>query len=504
MDIITKFLSFAAPKMAAQRMKNQFAVKMMATELRNYEGAGRGRRFNNWGYGVTSQNQKIAEALPKLRERSRDLSRNYGFSKNAIRRIGNNVVGTGVLASPVSKTKDKKEEELTKSVWKEWAETTDCDFDEQQNFYGIQKMAVKTAAKSGSCIIRRVWKKYKKGSLSLELQVLEPDFLDKSKTGVVYENGEFTFQGIQFNAKGKKIAYWIFDKHPRDFKVESKPVPAEDIIHLFDLEDPGQVDGLPFNSSVIVETKDFAEYRDAQLIRQKIAACFAVFVQGDDTAGIPVVNGDKETDSFEKVEPGMIEHLSPGKTVQFANPPTTEGFGEYSRQSLLGQAAGMGISYEAYTGDLSNVNFSSGRMGWIEFHRNVEDWQWNMLIPMMCNRVWKWFTQAAFLSGLIPNKDIGVIWTPPRREMIDPVKETQALVKQVRAGLLSWQDAVRQLGYSPEEILAQLIADAKAFDEAKLMPEVDPRYDPARTNLKEPKGPESKKKDKTKVKSDNQ
>lgn len=499
MDIITRFLSITAPKLAVSRMRSQFTVKMMNSELRNYEGAGRGRRFKSWGESGASQNQKIVEALPKLRERSRDLHRNFGFSKNAIRRIGNNVVGTGILASPVSKTGDKKEEELVKKVWKDWAETTDCDFDEQQNFYGIQKMAIKTAAKSGACIIRRVWKKYKKGSLSLELQVLEPDFLDKSKTGVTYDNGEYTFNGIQYNKFNKRVAYWLFDRHPNDFKVESKLVPAEDIIHVFDLEDPGQVDGLPFNSSVLVETKDFAEYRDTQLIRQKIAACFAAFVTGDDSAALPTAGGSPKQEMFERVEPGIIEHLPAGKSITFANPPTTEGFGEYSRQSLLGQAAGMGISYEAYTGDLSNVNFSSGRMGWIEFHLNVEDWQWNMIIPMLCNKVWKWFTQAAFLSGLIPNKDVGVTWTPPRRQMIDPVKETQALVKQVRAGLLSWQDAVRQLGYSPEEILAQLIADAKAFDDAKLMPEVDPRYDPVRTNLKEPQGPEDKSKKKTKA-----
>jgi lambda family phage portal protein len=467
--------------MAAKRIRSQIAVEMMDSHQRNFEGAGRGRRFNNWGYSTSSQNQQIAASLPVLRERSRDLSRNFGFSKNAIRKIGNNVVGTGILATPISPTGNKKEVKETKAIWKGWADSTDCDFDGMQNFYGIQKMVVKTAAKSGSCFVRRVWKKYKKGTISLELQVLEPDFLDKSKTGVTYDNGEYTFQGIQFDKFGKRKAYWLFERHPNDFKGESKPVPVEDIAHIYDLEDPGQVDGLPFNSSVILETKDFGEYRDAQLIRQKIAACFAVFIQDSD-AGLPGSGGGSQTDMLEKVEPGIIEHLPPGKTMQFANPPTTDGFGDYSRQSFLGQAAGMGLSYESYTGDLSNVNFSSGRMGWIDANRNVEDLQWNMAIPMLCDKVWKWFIQAAYLAGLVKSKDIKVLWTPPRREMIDPVKETQAMVKQIRAGLISWQDAVRQLGYTPEEIMEQLKEDAENFDKAKLMPESDPRFDPVRKN----------------------
>lgn len=473
--------------MAANRLRGQVALKMMESEVRKFDGAGRGRRFNNWGYSTTSQNQQIAGSLNTLRERSRDLVRNNGYAKNSIRRIGNNVIGTGILPSPVSKNKNltaaKVEEDAFKVVWKLWAESTDCDYDGLQNFYGLQKLVVKTVAKSGSCIVRKIWKKYKKGSISLQLQILEPDFLDRSKTGAMMDNGEYTFHGIQFDKNGKRIAYWIFDRHPLDFKVESHPVPAEDIQHVFDVEDPGQVDGLPFNSSVILSMKDFDEYTDAQLTRQKIAACFAVFVTSDGESPVSVGNtGLKKNEQLVKLEPGIVQELNRGESVTFASPPSTEGFGEYSRQSLLLQAAGLGLSYESYTGDLSNVNFSSGRMGWIEFQRNIEDWQWNMMIPMFCNPAWQWFCTAAFLSGMIPDKNIGVTWTPPRREMIDPVKETKALVSLVRSGFMSWQDAVRQLGYNPEEILAEMKKDAKGFDDAGLMPECDTRYDATRTN----------------------
>jgi lambda family phage portal protein len=486
MDSITKLISYISPKLAANRMRSQVTLRLMDEAVRKFDGAGHGRRFNNWGDNYSTQNQQIATALHTLRSRSRDMIRNNGYAKNAIRRIGNNVVGTGILATPVSKNPNqaaaKIEDELVKGVWKAWAENTDCDFDGMQNFYGIQKMVVKTVAKSGACIVRKVWKKYKKGAMSLELQVLEPDFLDRTKNGQIMDNGEYTFNGIQFDKNNKRIAYWIYDMHPYETKIQSRPVPADDIAYVMDLEDPGQVDGLPFNSSIIVSMNDFSEYTDAQLMKQKVSAAHAGFITSDE-ASIPS-NSNTSTNGIaaEDIEPGTLHRLANGESITFSNPPTTEGFSDYFRYSSLGHAAGWGLSYEAYTGDLKNVNFSSGRMGWIEYHRNVEDWQWNMTITMLCGRVWQWFTKAAYMSGLIPDANIGVTWTPPRREMIDPVKEGKALAELVRNGFMSWQNAVRSLGYNPEDVLEEMKKDAAAFDLAKLMPASDPRYDDTRIN----------------------
>lgn len=481
MDRFTKILSVVSPKRAAERLKNQVALKMMDEQSRKYEGAGRGRRFKGFDHHNASTNQQIATALPVLRDRSRDISKNNPYGKSSIRKIGNNVVGTGILAVPI--TKSKALDKSVKELWATWADDSYCDFDDLQNFYGIQKMVMKTVAKCGECVVRRVWNKRSKkanGIVPLELQVLEPDFIDHEKnTLTAFDNGEYTVNGVQFNKAGKRIAYWIFDRHPLEANAISQPVPAEDIIHVFDVEDPGQVRGIPFFSSSILRMKDFDEFEDAELMKQKIAACFAVFVESADATG---VEGENTTDDLtERIEPGIIQRGLPGDKFTFASPPAFNALRDYSHQSLQGQAAGVGLSYEEYTGDLSNTNFSSGRMGWLAMHRNIEDWQWNMMIPMFCNKVWKWFIKASILSGNLPHEvkeaDIKVTWTAPRREMIDPTKETKALVEMIRGGLLSWQDAVRQLGFSPDEIIEQMKKDRDMFDKAGLMPECDPRYD---------------------------
>lgn len=476
MDVVNSFLKVVAPKLALRRLQNQMAFDYLNEGKRKHDGAGRGRRFGENNSLSGSTNQQIAVDLPLLRERSREANRNNPYAKKGTRSITNNVIGTGILANPVAKTTTLAKK--AKSVWKDWADDTSCDFDDLQNFYGLQALVMRTVVKAGECYVRRIWTKRKKNSaiVPLELQILDPDFIDHGKTNLVpLDNGEYTVNGIQFNKLGKRIAYWVFDRHPSENYAISRPVPFADIIHIYEIEDPGQVHGLPFNSSVILRMKDFDEFEDAQLMKQKIAACFAVFVERP--AGNEGIIGDKTENNIERLAPGMINYGEQGETFTFANPPQVDGYRDFTRTSLQGQAAGYGLSYESYTGDLSGVNFSSGRMGWLEFQRNVEMIQFNMVIPMFLNKVWKWFTEAAILAGKIPQTDLQVTWTPPAREMIDPLKEIQALLKKVRGGFLSWQDAVRQLGYTPEEIIAQMKEDKKRFDDAGLMPESDPRYD---------------------------
>jgi capsid protein len=126
-------------------------------------------------------------------------------------------------------------------------------------------------------------------------------------------------------------------------------------------------------------------------------------------------------------------------------------------------AAAYGITFEALTGILSDVNFSSARMGWLEFHRNVATWRWNMTIPQVLDPVHRWFNLAAGLAQIRgPRK---MIWTPPRRELIDPVKEIGALIEAVKAGFMSLSEVQRSLGYIPSEVMDELekdIADARA------------------------------------------
>jgi len=81
------------------------------------------------------------------------------------------------------------------------------------------------------------------------------------------------------------------------------------------------------------------------------------------------------------------------------------------RLQLHAIAAGVGLTYELLTGDLSQVNYSSIRAGLIEFRRRMEALQWQLLVPGLCQPVWRRFVLAAQAAGKLPDGAIGADWT---------------------------------------------------------------------------------------------
>jgi lambda family phage portal protein len=310
----------------------------------------------------------------------------------------------------------------------------------------------------------------------MQIQVLEPDMIDSLKEGDL-PNGGFIVQGIEFDAIGRRVAYWLFQRHPGDMVNlsssfgASKRVPASEIAHIYRADRPGQVRGVPWLAPVMIRLHDFDQYEDAQLLRQKIAACFTAFIHDMEA---PVDSTKKKKVLSEKLEPGAIEILPPGKDIKFNSPPGVEGYSEYASQMLHAIAAGMGITFEALTSDYSQVNYSSARMGWLEFQRNIEQWRWNMMIPQFCETAWDWFVEAATLAGR-KTKGASASWTPPRREMIDPTKEIPAIRDAVRVGLTSISESIRENGSDAEAVLQQIADDNKMIDSLGLVLDSDGR-----------------------------
>ena len=477
---LDKTISWVAPQSGLRRMHARLMQENARMQFRAYDGASQGRRLKGWNTSGSSANTETKASLKRLQARSRDLVRNESYATRCVNAICSNVIGEGIIAKAKAKTKGRAN--IFQIEWLDWSQSLDCDYDGTNNFYGIQGLVVRSLVESGEVLVRRVKRDSGFGlNIPMQLQVLEPDFIDETKDGELFSNGNFTIQGVEFNSQGKRVAYWLFNKHPGDTfgipslkGINSQRVPAEDILHIFRVDRAGQVRGVPWMAPVILKLKDLSDYSDFTLMRQKVSACFTAFVTSSDA--FDLTTGVTPPAIGEKLEPGVTEQLPPGYSVEFASPPTSGDFSQFSNAQLRAISAGIGVTYEILTNDYSQVNFSSGRMGWQEFQRNIDQWRAHLILPRLCVPVWRWFTETATIAGYGSDKVVS-IWTAPRREMIDPVKETEALKSSVRSGFTSLSEAIRQNGYEPEEVLSEISEDAKVLDKLGLTLDTDPRKD---------------------------
>lgn len=473
-------IGYFSPRTKARRLYARMALGEAEKQLRKYEGASGGRRMSAWRTPGTSANAEIAAALTTLRSRARDLGRNNCYAKRGISVIKANTVGTGIITQ-IKGRSAKKAIELD-ALFDSWAEETCVDYDGRNDIYGLQNLIIGTVAESGECLIRlrRPSKEDMKNGMPvpLQLQVLEGDFLDSSMLPVKAQNGNRIIQGIEFDSTGRRVAYHLAEEHPGEIsysgaKFKLNRVDAREVFHVYDITRPGQVRGVPWLAPAILKLRDLDEFEDAQLIRQKIASCFAAFVQDSDFSG-ELSSTTSSTALGEKVEPGLIEHLPPGKEISFANPPGVTGYKEYISTHLMAISSALGITYEAMTGDLSQVNFSSARMGWLEFQRNITDWQQRLMVAQFLRPLWRWFSDSAVLMGYNVT-ELRPMFTMPRREMIDPTKEIPALIKGIRAGLFTQQQAIMSMGGDPVKQLEEIAETNKLIDKLGLTLDSDPR-----------------------------
>lgn len=435
---------------------------------RRYEASSKSTRTKNWRAPSTDATSAIVDPQT-IRNRARDLVRNNPWAAKCISVITNNTVGSGIRVQ--WKAKSKRNSKRIQDLWKEWAETTQCDAQGLSTFYGIQQTVMRAVAESGECLVRLRPRLSNELAVPFQIQALEPDYLYPHKDGDLSDGG-YIDRGIEYDDSGRRVAYYLYKRHPGNigqlFNTFSNNgfsrVPAYEVIHVFRIDRPGQERGVSWLAPVMIRLRELDIFEDAYLNRQKLANLFAAFITTDNPD-----ETEEEFSDLDELVSGAMYLMKAGRGVEFSDPPKADDYGPFTLSSLRGVSSGSGITYEALTGDLSEVNFSSARMGWQEFGRSIDAWRWQMLIPQLCNGVANWFQDFVNLTEVTRE------WTPPARMMVDPIRELPPIIAAVRAGLRSLPEALRSLGYDPEQVLNEIKDNNDLLDSLGLVLDTDPR-----------------------------
>lgn len=465
MNILDRAYAFFAPKRAAERLYYRAVID---NAERQFDAAKLTRRTSGWRATGASANAETANGLDRIRFRARDLERNNSQAAGILRKLPAYIVGAGITARPADGDRAR-----LAANWKQFVRTSDISGG--TNFNAQMHLAARTIARDGEVLLS--WQDLPDPMAPLALHVLESDHLDTTRTQEL-EGGNVIIQGVEFDANGRRVAYWIFDQHPGETvliskkQIVSRRVDAARIDHVFDILRPGQARGVPWLAPVALRTRDVAEYEDAELVRKKIEACYSVFITRNNDDGTVPAGTQPQTidpvtgDRLDQMKPGMIQRLGLGESVTFGDPRQQIGVGDYLRMQWLSIAFGVGMPYSMATGDLSNANYGSQRAGLLDFWILLDHWQWNMLIPMAYERAWRRVHQAFARLGQGPSEIPDAAYSPPKREWIDPEKDGRATVLKLRAGLMTWPQAIQETGEDPEEQFQTFMEWKPKVDEA--------------------------------------
>lgn len=478
---------------AVSALRGPAAPGRGAIAVAQYDSAGTGRRFRGWSTPAVGPNRAITPGLQNIRNRARDAGRNEWAARAARRRWGANLVGTGILAYP--KTRDERLRQRLIDLWDDWA--AECDADSVLDLNGLQTLIANNWVEAGEVFVRLRWRRLSdRLPAPLQLQVLEAEMVPllDADSGPGLPRGHYIRSGIEFSAIGARVAYWMHRQHPGDGHAsgsvslhELARIPAEDVLHIYEPERPGQLRGVSEFATVLPKLRGVGNFDDAVLTRQEIANLFAMFITRPEPTGAkldPLTGGAVQTDAdgapVAGLEPGISQELAPGEDVRFSQPPeagTT--YGDYMRNQHQHVAAGLDIPYELLTGDVRDVSDRTLRVVILEFRRRCQQRQWNIIIPQFCRKVRRAWVEACLIAGALTEAEASearrVEWAPQGWDYLHPVQDVDAEIKKIRGGLKSRSAAILEKGDDPWAVEQQIADDNARADRLALVLDSDPR-----------------------------
>lgn len=414
-----------------------------------------------------------AHIRKRLRERSRYEVANNSYARGILNTLSAYTVGAGPTLQLTYRGNDesvdpvelRKATQQVEGLWANWAYVRklaqklstmqlaiDCDG---------EAFAMTTSATRPSM----------QTPVQLDVRLYECDHFDSQ-----YGNDD---AGVRIDASGEPVEYAFSADHPGDNLALAKSnwISADQVIHLFRTERPGQLRGIPRTTPALPLFAQLRRFTLATITAAETAADFAAILYSDQASE----DGDLQQPWVRmEIERGALLTAPEGsRLAQLKAEHPNATYDEFVKAILREIARCLGVPAVLAIGDASSYNYSSGRLDMQAFNRQMEIDR-AILIERDClDRLLElWLDEALLIDSFLP--DIFAqhaadfewrwMWSAPGHvdrakeasgQQIELTNNTTTLAREYARQGLDWETELRQrarelsvmrdLGITPEQ-----------------------------------------------------
>lgn len=468
----------------------QFNAKMREATL-GYQAAVVNRLTKSWTQTTLSPDSQARSSLHVIRARSRDLRDNNDYAKKFTTMLKTNVLGDqGIHFRNKAKDPDKVvggklepgkpdlfANRLIEDKWYAWGRKEFCTVTGKLNWCDVQKIALETTGVDGEALVRKVRRKKSENPFGFTLQLIEADYLDDDYDTTL-SNGNEVRMGVELDTWGRPLGFHLRTYNPNDSFMPRRPserryrVDASEMIHLFINNRSLQTRGMSWLATPAYRMNMLGKYEEAETTKKRAAACKMGFFTKQQAnveyGGEEQEDGSKSMD----MEPGAFEELPFNMDVKTVDWNDSDGstYATFMKTALRAVAASLGVSYNSLAEDMESVNFASGKLG-LESERDVWKAVQYWFIESFCEEVFKEWLMSSLTTGALDplpfskfDKFNAPYFIGRRWVSIDPNKDVNAAVTQIKNRLTSHSRILAERNIDRDELFDEIADDMKAAE----------------------------------------
>lgn len=446
------------------------AIDRNALERKRYAAAQMGRLVGDWFPVGRDVNALVSSASQLVRERTRQLVRDFPAFARAADSLATYVVGAGIQFQSRVLDNDGKPHKVIRTrvedAFKHWMDDADVSGSAafSQHFFELQALAKRQDVEQGEFFV--VFQPHHSGRrsfLDYGIALYESERL--ASLNVMALGTNKVQDGVEYDARtGSPVAFHFIED---TLIYKTVRIPAEDVVFGLDRRRPGQLRGITPFAPALMLARDLAMTMDAEIDAAKLASKWLAVIKTPDVSGFQEDRVDKnQGQPIEMLENAIIEYLNPGEDISIqSHNRGGEGFQGFCRFVLRLIAITANIPYEILSGDYNGMGYISLRVGRNDFAQQLAPIQ-SRHVRHFCQPIFRKVMDRAVLQGRLdlpgywtdPWRHQRGVWICPGMKAVDPLREIKAAIESIKAGLSSPQEYIMERGGDPDQVLSDISA----------------------------------------------